>query len=256
MSKKKLGIIQSRGLGDIAIALPIAHHYHNQGYEIYWPICEEFIPSWKETAPWVRWISVPTDPKGDFFYEQPRQRLLNFGVKDILCLYQSLSSHPDLSQTPYFQIQKFDEFKYTKAGVPFVHKWKLGDCIVRNSQRETALYDQLVTQPLYYVTHLEGSSWRATPDLSGLPSEWVQIDIKEGITDCVFDWLKIIENAQAVIMIDSIFSNLVDQLMMPVDKYWIPRSHIHLTPVLGMNWNVLEPPEGSLAAQKIFATAR
>ena len=37
---KKLGIIQTRGLGDIHIALPIAFFYKKKGFEIYWPIYE------------------------------------------------------------------------------------------------------------------------------------------------------------------------------------------------------------------------
>jgi hypothetical protein len=49
-------------------------------------------------------------------------------------------------------------------------------------------------------------------------------------------------------------SNMIDQLgINDVDKYWIPRSHIHLTPVLGTNWTILDPPLGSSASQKIFA---
>jgi hypothetical protein len=256
MTQKKLGIIQSRGLGDIAIALPIAWHYHSKGHEVYWPICEEFVPTWKNAAPWVRWITVPADPGGAFFYEQPMQRLKNLGVKDIICLYQSLSSNPELSQTPYFQIQKFDEFKYSRAGVPFLNKWKLNDCITRNPEREDALYKQLVQQPLYYVTHLEGSNFKVDPDLSSMPSEWARIDIDSTVTDNVFDWLKIIENAQVLVMVDSIFANLVDQLNMTLDKYWIPRSHIHLTPVLGSDWTILDPPPDSLAAQRIFASAK
>jgi hypothetical protein len=63
---KRLGIIQSRGLGDIVIALPIARHYYDQGWEILWPICQEFIHNFKDTVPWVKWISVTTD-QGSFF---------------------------------------------------------------------------------------------------------------------------------------------------------------------------------------------
>jgi len=46
---------------------------------------------------------------------------------------------------------------------------------------------------------------------------------------------------------------MVDQLKIEGDKYWLPRSHIHLTPVLGTEWTILEPPPGSTAAQKIFS---
>ena len=54
----KIGIIQSRGLGDIVIALPIALHYHKLGYEVHWPICEEFISNFIDHVPFVDRKSV------------------------------------------------------------------------------------------------------------------------------------------------------------------------------------------------------
>lgn len=249
---KKLGLVQSRGLGDICIALPIAKHYRDKGYEIYWPICVEFWPSFKDTVPWVKWIPIPTDKKGEFFYAEPVKRLKALGCTEHLCLYQSLNIVPELAQVPWFQLQKFDEFKYTKAEVPFIKKWTLGDCIVRNAEREQKLYDRLVENGLYYVTHTEGSSYSTEPDLSSIPEDWQRISITDSETDCIFDWLRIIEGAQALIAIDSVIANLVDQLQLDLDKYWIPRSHIHLTPVLGATWTILEPPTDSIAAHKIF----
>jgi hypothetical protein len=159
---------------------------------------------------------------------------------------------PELSRVPWFQIQHFDEFKYSKAGVPFLDKWRLSECITRNPQREQKLYDQLVTNPEYMVYHTEGSTFSCEPDLSNIPPEWQQIKITAQ-TDCVFDWLRILEGGQALVLLDSVFSNLVDQLKIPGDLYWIPRSHIHLTPVLGQSWTILEPPPKSLAAQEIFS---
>jgi hypothetical protein len=252
----KLGIIQSRGLGDIIIALPIARYYLDElGYEqVLWPVCEEFYSHVKEAAPWVKWIPVPTDTRGDFFYTEPEKRLKNFKVDEILCLYQALNVRPELSQQPYFQLQHFDEFKYTKAGVPFLKKWTLKDCITRDPRREAQLIQKLgldVSRP-YVVYHTQGSSYRCEADLSAIPEDWQRIEITE-ITDSIFDWVSILEQATALILIDSVFSNLVDQLLIDVDKYWIPRSHIHLTPVLGTQWTILEAPSDSLAAKQIFS---
>jgi hypothetical protein len=249
---KKIGIIQSRGLGDLLIALPIAKHYADQGYEVYWPICETFWASVKDHSPWVKWIPIPVDANGDFFYAEPVKRLKAFGCTESICLYQSLNVVPELARVPWFQIQHFDEFKYTKAAVPFLKKWTLDECILRNDAREQAVYDKVVTAPNYYVTHFEGSTFKVEPDLSHIPADWQRIDIKEGIAASVFDWIKVIEGAQAVICLDSVIANMVDQLKLDVDKYWIPRSHIHQTPVLGTEWTILEPPAGSGAAQTIF----
>jgi hypothetical protein len=231
---KRLGIIQSRGLGDLIIALPIAGHYHRQGYEIYWPICEEFMGSMTKAAPWVKWIPLQPDT-GAFFYDIPMQRLKNFRVDEVLCLYQALTGHPEFSAEKYFQYTKFDQYKYIKAGVPFLDKWRLGEYITRDPQREQALYDRLVTNPNYVVTHLTGSTARATFDTAMIPEGWQTIEIDQQ-TDSIFDWLKILEGAQSLVMIDSVFSNLVDQLHIGDDRYFIQRSHIGLTPVQGGHW--------------------
>lgn len=254
---KKLGIIQSRGLGDIIIALPIAYHYHQQGQEVYWPICEEFLPSFKDTAPWVNWIPIPVDLQGRFYYDEPMNRLAQAEADEVICLYQSLNVKPELSDYPWFQIQHFDEFKYTKAEVPFLNKWRLAECITRDPQREQALYDKLVTNEHYVVAHLEGSNFKSDLDIEQfVPEGWQLILIDEKPTDCLFDWLKIIEGAESLVCIDSVVSNLVDQLKIDVDKYWIPRSHIHLTPVLGTTWTILDAPKGSGAAQRIFGSQK
>ena len=256
MSEKSLGIIQSRGLGDILIALPIARHFHCAGYQVFWPICEEFAGSVKDCVPWVHWIPLPTEARGHYFYFEPLLRLKALGCDEILCLYQSLNILPELSQAPWYQVQHFDEYKYTRARVPFLQKWKLSECITRNPMREAALIKKLVTRPEYYVTHLESGTFQGTPDLSWVPEGWQRIQVTPEATDCIFDWLALIEGAQALICIDSSVANLVDQMQIHNDtlrKYWIPRSHIHLTPVLGTAWTILDPPAGSLAAKQLFA---
>ena len=258
MAEKSLGIIQSRGLGDILIALPIARHFHRAGRKIYWPVCEEFWGSVRESVSWVHWIPIPADARGMYFYAEPLQRLRGAGCEEILCLYQSLNIMPELSRVPWYQVQHFDEFKYSKAGVPFLQKWTLAECVARNPEREAALVKKLVTTPDYYVTHLASGSFSCSPSLPFIPEGWQHIAITPQATDCVFDWLSVIEGARALVCIDSSIANLVDQFKMggsTLQKYWIPRSHIHLTPVLGTAWTILDPPAGSLAAKPIFGAA-
>jgi hypothetical protein len=230
----KLGIIQSRGLGDIVIALPIARFYHDQGHEIHWPICREFIPHVAKHVPWVHWHPVTTDT-GSFFYDQPLKILTQLKCDDILCLYQALTGHK-FHEELYFQHTKFDQYKYIKAGVPFLNKWKLRECITRDLKLEQELYDRVVTNPLYAVVHLQGSDHRAKFDPNIIPREWQTIEIDNSQTDSVFDWLTVLERAQSIVCVDSVFANLVDQLSIGTDRYFIPRSHIGLTPVQGNEW--------------------
>jgi hypothetical protein len=234
---KRLGIIQSRGLGDIIIALPIAGHYHDQGWEVYWPVLESFVPTLEKNIPWVKWVPVPYDRPGRYFYDIPMERLRNFKCDEILPLYQHLTGHT-FADEKYFQYTKFDQYKYIRAGIPFLKKWDLARYITRDPVREQALYDQLVTNPEYVVVHRRGSDFEAEVDLSIVPPEWQVIEITEQ-TDCIFDWLKILEGAQSLILVDSVFANLVDQLGIGEDLYFIQRSHIGLTPVQGQDWTWL-----------------
>ena len=234
---KKLGIIQTRGLGDIVISLPIAGYFRDQGYQIYWPVLEEFIPNFKESVPWVKWVSIPWDQRGYFFYETPMERLKNFKVEETLPLYQHLTNKPFCDEK-YFQFTKFDQYKYIRAGVPFLNKWKLADYITRNKEREQWLYNQMIQNDNYVVVHRKGSDFEAEVDLSIVPEGWQIVEISEQ-TNCVFDWLMILEKAQSLILVDSVFSNIVDQMNIGEDRYFIQRSHIGLTPVQGQHWTWL-----------------
>jgi len=250
---KRLGIIQSRGLGDIIIALPIAHHYHEQGWHVHWPIAEQFIPHVVRHVPWVKWIPLTVD-SGPYFYDTPYQRLLNFNCDEIICLYQSLTNHPELQARPEFQIMKFDQIKYAEAGVPFLDKWRLADCVTRDHEAEQALYQRLVNRNRpYVVLHLEGSDHRAEFDRAIIPQDYDQIEVTAH-TDSVFDWLTVLEGAEILICVDSVIANLADQFQIPkkVESYFIPRSHIQLTPVLNGPWRCLEPSPETAQRIRIF----
>lgn len=239
MSKKKLGIIQTRGLGDIIIALPIAKFYHDQGWNVHWPITDTWVEQLQHHAPWVKWIPVKADP-GPFFYDIPMERLKNFKCDEIICLYQALSGHPEFSREPYFQHTGFDQYKYIRAGVPFLNKWRLNECIERDQAREDALFKKIIggDDTPYIVTHLNASHSEAKIDTAIIPEGWRVVPITgEGY---IFDWLTIIERAESIIMTDSVMSNLVDQLGIGEDRYYVPLNHIQLTPTFGHDWTWLE----------------
>lgn len=240
---KKLGIVQSRGLGDIVIALPIAHYYHQEGYQIHWPICREFVSHFEQTVPWVTWHPVTTD-QGSFFLQQPQQILTQLGCDEIMPLYQALTGQ-NYHEAAWFQHTKFDQYKYIRAGVPFRNKWRLADCVTRQRDREqqllTAVRQQLPNpNDPFCIVHLEGSDHRADFDQSIIPAGMQIVEIT-AVSDSVWDWLSVIEAADVAILVDSVYSNLVEQMTLLDDdsRYFIPRSHIGLTPVQINHWNWL-----------------
>ena len=233
--KPRLGIIQSRGLGDLVIAIPIAGYYYKLGWDVYWPIDQQFLPHVEHHVPWIHWIPIPVDPQGRYFYDVPMERLKNFKCDEIIPLYQHLTGHL-FSEEKYFQYTGFDQYKYIRADVPFLDKWNLSEYITRDKPAEDDLYDKLVSNPNYAVLHLEGSNHTAEFDHTMIPKDWSTIYIKPGYTPSIFNWLKIIEGAQSVICVDSCIANMIDQMKIDNDLYFIQRSHIGLTPVLNNPW--------------------
>lgn len=237
----KRGIIQSRGLGDILIALPIAKQYHDDGDEIVWPVCAEFYNSLAAAAPWITWVSMETDAAGKFFVETPLLVFKEHGVdpNSALYLYHYLNSQPQMTDPELFNILKFDQYKYQISGVPFLKKWTLSSCIKRDKVREKAFKKSLKLPNRYALTHSVGSNSRIDIDTSWIDPAVKVIEIT-ALSDNIFDWLSVIEGAEIVACIDSVYANLIDQMCIKgPDLYWVRRSPWDLTPVLGNDWTII-----------------
>lgn len=231
---RKLGLIQSRGIGDIVIALPIARYYAERGWHVVWPIDQRFLPSFAEAVDYVEFLPFAFEHSLDGFLMTPMRMLKAQGCEKIIPLYSCLSN-ASISNPAYFNSLKFDEYKYAIAGVPFGEKWNLQ--LKRQPEREQALFDRVVRADKYVVRQLEGSNCRLSCDETATRSAEQVIEI-EPLTENIFDWLLVLERASALVLIDSCFSNLVDQLGFAGDKTFILRSEIRFTPVLRGNWRI------------------
>ena len=123
---------------------------------------------------------------------------------------------------------------------PFIQKWNLK--INRNISRENTLTQKIIGDNIKptVVMHLEGSDIKLNPDMFSLDRDKVNvINITGDITNNIFDWLEILNGANTIITLDSVFTNLIDQLRLDIPKYFIKRSHINMTPVLGSKWEYL-----------------
>jgi hypothetical protein len=149
MARPKKGLIQSRGIGDIIIALPIAKYFHDRGHDIYWPIDRRFLPHFVASVPYVTFLPVEPSAESAFYYEEPLAKLREAGCSDIHVLYSALRGSEHVVDQKLAAYVRFDRYKYAVSGVPFREKWNLS--IVRNPERERALYDRLVRKPKYTV---------------------------------------------------------------------------------------------------------
>lgn len=229
---RRLGLIQSRGIGDIIIALPIAKYYHDRGVDVYWPIDEKFLPSFKDAVDYVTFIPFNFKPDLDGFLQKPMAMLKAVPCERIVTLYSYLSGTL-VSNKAFYGSLKFDEYKYAIAGVPFSEKWNLS--IKRDSKREEALFKTVVCKDDYVVVHKHGSNFHKDIVVSQRFKGMQVVEIDEK-TPNIFDWLLVLEHARCLILLDSCFANLVDQLGLPNEKIYIFRSEIRFTPVLRGNW--------------------
>jgi hypothetical protein len=271
----KVGIIQVRGIGDAIIALPIAEYYSNMpDVEVFFALDSRFTKSFQEAAPYCKFIPVPFERfrpadgiNNEYWYELPKFLLHEAGCRDIISfpyhethlingipekdrkslncqqLIDRLSGPLEsrITSLGLFNHLKFDEYKYATAKVPFENKWKLN--ISRNLDRENALYSSVVPDngKKNVVCHLEGSDIKLNSGSFNFDREHYNIiDVTSDKTDNIFDWLTVFETADTIIVLDSVFCNLIEQLNFTNNKFFIKRSSVFMTPVLKNNWNYVE----------------
>jgi hypothetical protein len=232
----RIGLIQSRGIGDVLIALPIAKHFVDSGCEVLWPIDADFAPSFIKAAPYVEFI--PLQRGAGWCYETPLDLLRGRGCERIIPLYHHLAGHPEIIMPELAATLKFDQYKYAVAEVPFRKKWNLQ--IVRDHEREDALLRQVAPAGEFVVCHLNGNGVRASFDVAPFAQGRCVVEITAR-TDSIFDWLTVIERASLRVMIDSCYSNLTEQLEIAGAKMFITRSPMSTTPVLLGDWQFVRP---------------
>jgi hypothetical protein len=234
-----LGLIQSRGLGDIVIALPIAKYYAEQGWSVYWPIDQRFYPSVRDSVSYVKFLPFEFRPTIAGFLTEPVKLLQARKCDRIVPLYSHLTggavANPGLARS-----LKFDEYKYAVAGVPFAEKWNLQ--IRRDPVREQDLARRVapVSGP-YAVQHLTGSDYRASYPMPAAYRGRSLVTV-EAHTDNIFDWLGVLERAEFLALVDSCFANLVEQLGFGNAKAFLLRSEVRFTPVLRGAWRMIPRP--------------
>jgi len=207
-------IRQPSGLGDIIFTQKIAHHYLNKGYDVYWPVIDDFA-----------WISdyLTADvffyPKGDSDYTTNLRQ--NDPFYD---LYQQ-SSLIETDEYLYLPLQRADRFypddkimlaKYKLANVPYNGDWHKYFNFTRNRKKENALYYDVLGLRDEDQYSLVSCNYGSPPNFLKYETNFtsnypiVHVDFYEHYT--LFDWCKVIENATEICTIDSSINFLIDVL--------------------------------------------
>lgn len=233
----KIGLIQTRGIGDIVIAAPIGQYYASQGDEVFWPVDSRFHPFVQAAFPEITFLPIDPAQTGSetlrYFLTEPFAELQKVGCTRIHCLYSHLSGL-DIVNRKLAHSLKFDEYKYAVANVPFSLKWNLR--VTRNKERESVLLNSLNIEKQYALIHEEGSNFKLDIQLpQDVIRDYQLIKITQASNN-PFDWLGVIERAGIFVCVDSCFANLAEQLNLCSRKFLFLRSEIRTTPVFKNNW--------------------
>lgn len=239
----KIAIIQPCKIGDIIICLPIAKYFHDNNNAVYWPIKSCYYEMFKRHIDYVEFIPIDNDHSKCI--ENSRIAVKECDIIDISFHFPNTDklSIEYNNQRSY----TFDEFKYKLANVPFDNKWNLE--IKRDLNREMSLYNKLIKNKDFIVYQNTSSDWSVKYDLNREDKKFDIVNVKD-YTDDIFDWITILEKSNKLILVESCFSNLVDQLHIKTDKILLAK-HGYYGPILednktpkGMprlreNWNII-----------------
>ncbi|HEV7701314.1 MAG TPA: hypothetical protein VGO43_13865 [Pyrinomonadaceae bacterium] len=236
---KRIGLVQTGGIGDIIIALPIADHFTELGFEVVWPIKEAYMPIFEPIKPSVRFLPVP--PTGSSSVVHEPLRLLNAEACQRTIVLYSYVGGININDSRLSGALKFDEYKYAIAGVPFAKKWDLR--YERDMERENRLYDSLNISEEYLCFHGLSADMTEPLRLPGHMSEGLRVIEmeKQSEDESPFDWLLTLERAKKLILVDSCFANLVEQMNLTNPKAVITDNAVAFTPVFRNGWQFLFP---------------
>jgi len=239
----RVGIIQTRGIGDIVIAAPIAAHFIAMGHEVFWPIDTDFIEPFAYALPNIQFLPVDKSITGintaEFFIETPKRVLTQLGCEHIHTLYSYLTGY-DFGFNELSEAVPFDAYKYAITGVQLSKKWTLK--LRRNILREAELFRTLNLDPKedFIVCHEQGSvySYNFSQECEIVAPGMRVIQIS-ALTTNFLDWLGVLEHCKYFFSVNSVYLNLVEQLSFECDKFMKLQTAARWTPVMKNLWKYL-----------------
>lgn len=209
MSKKACILLPGK-IGDIIITLPIAYKIHQEGYEVHWPLWPDIYTHFnKGHFPYVKFHDICKDNTCN---QRIKQACVQYGWELLDLSFTNTSSWDNENTKRYLEqdTMSFDQFRYYLANVDFEEKWNLK--IERQYDREEKLWDKISPQEKYIFYEYSSSDYCAKNVDPRATRKIRSVYPYRELTDCVFDYLKIIENAEELILVESCFTNLIDQL--------------------------------------------
>jgi len=273
---EKAIILQPGKLGDLIITLPIAHYYFRQGYEIFWPVFDNFIP-FLSRFEWIKPISFNISIDNNLYYSKKRLAFWEEGknsLKEInpsnkivfdtvdffTIFYKNFDDKKIKVIDPCFSFpghrnalnnQKTVEYtnngknwiqlKYDLVQTPLKERWNF--VFERNLKKENTLLDFIKDfskkkygSEEYSIVHTYESTILPKFDVKN-PINFSYIKGYE-----ILDWLTVLENARSIVCIDSSLANFVEvnKTLENVEKFYLGSEETHFHPymrnILLNNW--------------------
>jgi hypothetical protein len=219
---KKCLLIQPGAFGDILVCAPIAKIYYDNGYKVYWPTTLKY-KSLIDRLPYAEHIMLddrsihPDWLRSDV---QKALEILDNKEIDVILNLADRGPHPMANRND----ENFEECKYRLSNIPINYKHTLSWS--RDLKKEDALYSKIVNGSEEYVfCHLESSRG----DKAALPDSINEkiIEAKELEGYSIYDWYKVIVNANKIFCVESAFHQFIDGFINDIKdkpKYILSRS--------------------------------
>jgi hypothetical protein len=189
----------------------------------------------------------------DFFVvNSAKQELINRKISNILNLTFNVGTFSDINSLGYAHTKlTFDQYIYKLAEVPFEYKWNLE--IKRNLTEEKNVFSQFVIDNKYSTCHFEVDynkyRWQKGEQTRNgyfnlcknkIKNKTIEINESKKVKN-LFHWIKVLENADQLFLVDSSFMNLVESLQLKNEKYLLIKAldHPKGTPIIKNNWRII-----------------
>ena len=234
---KKLVLLQPGKLGDLIICSPIAEHYNNLGYEVQWAVFPEFESYFRE-IPYSKCITFPglsltensyiKDPRNRrnpyvensenskksnrlFLYARKYSKLIDAKLLDISWGFPgALRSNNNKIQTFHEQGKNWIDMRYALAETPLEKRWNFN--WTRNEQKEDELLSLIKQKSIkkygtdkYSIVHVYQNHQQF--DINNIQNP---IFFEPILDFQIYDWLKVLEESEAIICGDSSLCNFVE----------------------------------------------
>lgn len=214
-------LIQPGAFGDIFACAPIAKIYHDNGYEVHWPVTKRFF-SLLERFDYIIPVLLDDDVLDQDWLRSDVIKCLKYLNSQTFNVVLNLADrgpHPTAERPG----ENFEMCKYRLSQIPISYKHFL--TWTRYTEKENSLYDMVIKDSEYVLAHLNSSRG----DRAELPKS-VNLPVVE-VTEIagydIFDWYKVIINAKEIYCVESAVHQFMDGIISDIEKtpkYLLSRS--------------------------------